>query len=113
MKFYKFALPAFLGLIFFSGIPGRCELSKVYPTSSIAVVRLSAYQDAIATIYNSTYTVSYSTNDWDTTTNYLINQIADQEEVYMVWPDTGPCPSDWRGWGSGIVNGKRIAVQCP
>ena len=97
----------------FLPIAGWGALSKTFPTSPVTIIRLSAYQDVINTIYNSTYTVSYSTHDWDTSSNYLINQIVDDGiEQYMVFPST-TCPSDWKGWKQKEVNGKLIPDACP
>lgn len=41
-----------------------------------------------------------------------INTVADQEEIYMVWPDTSP-PVGWKGWCLSLSNGNPIAGVCP
>ena len=42
----------------------------------------------------------------------IYNSILDQQEIYMVWPDTNPV-SGWRGWCLGTISGKKIPVACP
>jgi len=89
------------------------ELSKTYPTSATTELRIEAYMEAITTIANSTYTVSYSTEDWDNTSDYLINQILDQDvEQYLVLPSTYDFTGNWKGWCDSIVNGNHVPIIC-
>lgn len=44
--------------------------------------------------------------------NRIYETILDQQEIYMVWPDTNPV-AGWRGWCLGVISGKKIPITCP
>jgi len=87
-------------------------LNKVYPLSATADLRVTAYVDAIATVYNSTYTVKGSTQIINNAKNHWVNEILDNDlEQYMVWP-SATCPIGWKGWGLKVINGHNVPIEC-